>query len=174
VAEELVPLGVGRGVVFRAGAELAAGDECLVPADGFLGVGLDPNCEVTMLVSAFETSFPYGLMVVVAPESTDPHEDWDASTETVHARPDSLYISVRQASSGLVKVKCFEGEELRPDLDLLFTGMLALPSARLRIYDPDETISVILSVDGKSMTVTTYANDDDEPSDLEIYLSAGK
>ena len=40
VAEELVPLGVGGGAVFRAGAELAAaGDECLVATDGFLGVG---------------------------------------------------------------------------------------------------------------------------------------
>ena len=127
-----------------------------------------------MLLSSVEASFPYGLLVVAAPESTDPHNDWDASTETVHARPDSLYIGVRQAASGLVKVRCFEDEELPSELGLLFTGTLALPSARLRIYDPDETISMILSVDGKSMTVTIYADDDDEPASLEIFFSANR
>ena len=134
----------------------------------------NPNREVTMLVSSVETSFPYGLMVVAAPESTDPHDDWDAATETVHARPDSLYIGVRQAASGLVKVRCFEGEDQQSELELLFMGTLALPSARLRIYDPDETISMILSVEGKSTAIAIYADNDDEPSDLEIYLSASK
>lgn len=39
VAEELVPLGVGGGAVFFAGAELAAAvDEGPVAVDGFLGV----------------------------------------------------------------------------------------------------------------------------------------
>ena len=127
-----------------------------------------------MLLSSVETSFPYGLMVVAAPESTDPHDGWDASTETVHARPDSLYVGVRQAASGLVKVRCFVDEIQQSELELLFTGTLALPSARVRIYDPDETISMIVSVEGKSMAVAIYADDDDEPSNLEIYLSASK
>jgi hypothetical protein len=39
VAEELVPFLAGGGAVFLAGAELAAaGDECPVAGDGFLGV----------------------------------------------------------------------------------------------------------------------------------------
>lgn len=127
-----------------------------------------------MLVCSVETSFPYGLMVVAAPESTDPHDDWDAATEVVHARPDSLYVGVRQAASGLVKVKCFEDEAPQSDLEPLFTGRLTLPSARLRIYDPDETISMILSVEGKSMAIAIYADNDDEPSNLEMYLSVIK
>lgn len=124
-----------------------------------------------MLVGSVETRFSYGLMVVAAPESTDSHEYWDAATETVHARPDSLYVGVRQAASGLVKVRCFDGDSPESELTPLFSGMLTLPSARLRIYDPDETISMIMPVTGEHMAIAIYADDNDEPSELEIYLA---
>jgi len=56
VAEELFPLGVGGRAVFPAGAELAAaGDECLVAADGFLGIGrFVAHGGVDVLVSEYE------------------------------------------------------------------------------------------------------------------------
>src|SRR6266536_3075370 len=56
VAEELVPLGVGRRPVLFAGPELAAaGDERPVAGDGFLGIdGFIANCGVYVLVSEYQ------------------------------------------------------------------------------------------------------------------------
>ena len=124
-----------------------------------------------MLAGSFQARFSFGLMVVAAPESTDPHDDWDPRAEIVHAGPDSLYIGVRDTASGLVTVTCFEGGEPHSQFPLLFSGPLALPSAQLRIYDPNETISMVLPVPSKSMTIAIYADDSNEAAELEIYLN---
>jgi hypothetical protein len=124
-----------------------------------------------MLVGSFEAWFSFGLLVVAAPESTDAHDGWDAAAEMVHAGPDSLYVGVRDTASGLVRVSCFEGDEPQSEFPLLFSGSLSLPSKRLRICDPDETISMVLPAAGDSVTVAVYADDSDEPSELQIYLN---
>lgn len=125
-----------------------------------------------MLVGSFQATFPFGLMIVAAPESTDPHDGWDPRAEIVHAQPDSLYVGVRDTASGLVTVTCFDSEEPLSALPLLFSGPLALPSAQLRIYDPNETISMVVPVSSKTITVTIYADEHHEASKLEIYLNA--
>jgi hypothetical protein len=124
-----------------------------------------------MLAGSVEARFSFGLVMVEAPETTDAHEDWNAGAEKVHARPDSLYVCVRDTAMGLVRISCFDGDQPRSELGLLFSGSLSLPSARLRICDPDESISMVLPVEGKAMTVTIYADDSDAASELQIYLN---
>jgi hypothetical protein len=63
------------------------------------------------------------------------------------------------------------GQAKAHGLALVFSGSLSLPSARLRICDPDQTISMVLPVEGESMTVTIYADDSEAASELEIYLN---
>ncbi|MFL6077090.1 MAG: hypothetical protein ACJ73S_27160 [Mycobacteriales bacterium] len=124
-----------------------------------------------MLLGAFTIRLGYGLLVVSAPESTDPHDDWDAATQPVHAGPDSLYIGVQQAATGPVTVRCLAEEAPQPGREHLFSGRLSLPSARLQLVDPDETINMIVPVDGRDVTVDLYCDNPDEPAELDIHLA---
>jgi hypothetical protein len=128
--------------------------------------------EWQMLLGSFKSRFSHGLLVVSAPESIDSHDDWDAATEGVHAGQDSLYIGVRDTASGLVSVTCVEVPDVETELSVLFSGKLTLPSARLQFYDPDETISMTVPVSAESVTITVFADHDDEPSELLVQVTS--
>ena len=123
-----------------------------------------------MLLGAFTARFDHGLLVVSASESTDRHDDWDAATEAVHAGPDSLYIGVRDTVTGLVSVTCREDDVIETELRRHFTGNLDLPSARLKLYDPDESIMMTIPVQRNAIGIVIYSDDEMEPSELLIQL----
>ncbi|MGP3950164.1 hypothetical protein [Streptomyces sp. 7N604] len=116
--------------------------------------------------------FPHGLLVVSAPGSVDAHDDWDPATEAIHAGPDSLYISVQSAASGLVDVACVKGPYVPSEIDLLFSGELSLPEESLALYDPDGVVQMQLPVDGSCHRVEIYGDHEDESSELLIVLTA--
>jgi hypothetical protein len=122
-----------------------------------------------VILASFTVRYPFGLLVASSPESTDAHDGWDASTQMVHARPDSLYIGVKDAASGLVTVTCTEAYG-KPSGIVLYDGKLTLPSARLRLYDPDENVSVVVPVSSSEVSVMVTGDDPEEPSDVTIQL----
>jgi hypothetical protein len=132
-----------------------------------------------MLLGGVTGRFAHGLLIVAAPESRDPHEDWDPRASTVHAGPDSLYISVQQEATGPVTVTCIEVEDeedrqaversSRP-LQLLFEGTLGLPSESVELYDPNQTIRLVVPVSQRTMAVTVYGDDYDESATLLVVL----
>lgn len=124
-----------------------------------------------MLLDSFRAGFAHGLLIVSAPDSLDDHDDWDPGESPVHAGPDSLYIGVQQDATGLVSVECLEGEESSDELYLLFEGRLSLPSYRLRLCDPNETISMILRVSGDVASVAVKADNQVEPSRISLYIT---
>ncbi len=119
-----------------------------------------------MLLGSFSAGFSHGLLVVSAPESANAHNGWDAAAEGVHAGPDSIYVGVMDTASGLVSVACVEDADVNTELRTIFSGDLTLPSARLRFYDPNETISMIVPVSADSVAIVIYADDEREPSEL--------
>jgi hypothetical protein len=123
-----------------------------------------------MLLGSFVARFSYGLLVISAPESTDAHDGWNAAEQAIHAGPDSIYVGVRDTAGGLVKVVCVEGDGADTELSEVFSGRLTLPSARLKFYDPDETIAMVVPVSAERMGVKIYA-DDEEPSELFVHLT---
>jgi hypothetical protein len=128
--------------------------------------------EGRVLLGSLKARFPFGLLVIAAPESEDPHSDWDAATQPVHARPDSLYVGVQQAASGLVSIECFKGA-LETDitgLSRLFSGHLLLPSARVLLYEPNETIRLMLPTESTRVSCHLYCDDTDDPATLVIHL----
>src|ERR1700709_489672 len=116
-----------------------------------------------MLLGGVTGRFAHGLLIVAAPESRDHHADWDPRASSVHAGPDSLYISVQQEASGAVTVTCIEEEDeqereaieasSRP-LHVLFDGTLILQSRSLVLADPNETIRLVVPVSHRTMSVT--------------------
>jgi hypothetical protein len=74
------------------------------------------------------------------------HDDWDTQTDSIHAGPDSLYVSVRPAAMDLVAVSVMrdggdvDGLHLRTDL-------LSISSGRLMVADPEETVRLVVPVD---------------------------
>ena len=125
-----------------------------------------------MLLGSFVTRFSHGLLVISAPESVDAHDEWNTAEQSLHAGPDSIYVGVRDSASGLVKVMCVEGKDAETDLSEVFSGRLVLPSARLKFYDPDETIVMIVPVSSERAAVKLYADDEEEPSELYVHLTA--
>ncbi|GAB2810447.1 hypothetical protein GCM10027176_13840 [Actinoallomurus bryophytorum] len=123
-----------------------------------------------MHLGAFTARFSHGLLVIAAPESVDPHEDWDAAAVSIHAGPDSVYVGVRETASGLVMVSCVEASEVTTDLVHAFSGHLSLPSARLRFCDPDETICMTVPVSEEEVEINIYTNGGDEPSELLVQI----
>jgi hypothetical protein len=125
-----------------------------------------------MKIGAFEALFPFGLLVISDPGTTDTHDDWDPSIEKVHAGIDSLYVGVRDAASGLVAVTCVDDAESSGIAsNVMFSGQLELPTSRLKFYDPDESICMTVPVMGSSVTVVIHADDVDEPSDLLVRVT---
>ncbi|GAA5039844.1 hypothetical protein GCM10023317_96150 [Actinopolymorpha pittospori] len=126
-------------------------------ADSFYGAGM--------------VRFAHGLLVASAPTSTDAHNEWDPGVAPIHAGPDSLYISVRQAASGHVGVVCIEGPYSPPGLDKLFAGEISLPDASLAIYDPNGAMGLRLPVAGKRNRIEVYGDDPEESSQVCIVLT---
>jgi hypothetical protein len=124
-----------------------------------------------MLLGSFMARFSYGLLVMAAPESTDAHDGWNSAQQAIHAGVDSIYVGVRDTTAGLVKVVCVEGAGADTELSEVFSGRLMLPSARLKFYDPDQTITMIVPVSAECMGVEIYADNDEEPSELYIHLT---
>lgn len=125
-----------------------------------------------MLLRMFKAGFAHGLLIMAAPESTDSHDDWDAATEVVHAGPDSIYCGVMDQASGLVEVSCCEDEEPDPDMATLYSGELHLPSKRLTLYDPNQTVVMQVPAPSDRVTVVVQADDDSEAQDVRVILAA--
>jgi hypothetical protein len=130
-----------------------------------------------MRFGSFEASFSFGLLVIADPASTDDHGDWDPSSEMVHASAVSIYVSVRDAASGLVSVTCVDEDEAADPGDegvLIFSGDLMLQSRQIRFSDPNEMISMTIPVENVSSHVKICADDADEPAALVVVVSATK
>src|SRR5688572_21748507 len=83
------------------------------------------NEGVGVFLGSFVAPFHHGLLIISAPESTDSHDDWDPSTESVHSGPDSIYCEVNPAASGMVSVSCIEDDEIADaGLTEIFSGTL--------------------------------------------------
>lgn len=125
-----------------------------------------------MKLGSFEARFPFGLLVIADPASKDAHDTWNPSSERVHAGPDSLYVGVRDAASGLVSVTCIEDADTETisRYRTLFHGQLELTDSRLKFYDPDESISMIMPVSGNHIQVRIYADNPREPSELVVHV----
>jgi hypothetical protein len=125
-----------------------------------------------MLLGALTARFTHGLMIVAAPESTDPHDDWDPASEPAHAGPDSIYVGVLSAASGLVSVECFEGAGRPADLIRIYSGEMNLASSKFLIYDPNETVLLTVLTDSPRVNVALFGDELDEPSKLQIFVSS--
>jgi hypothetical protein len=115
--------------------------------------------------------FPHGLLVVSAPESSDAHDEWDPASQPIHAGPDSLYISVRQAASGPVSVACVEGPYVPENVRLMFSGRINLPRASLAIYEPSGVLGLRLPIKAENNKIDIYGDDPTESSQLWIVLT---
>lgn len=100
-----------RSAIRNASNDTPNGQECqrLSSGNGMTAQFPDISSVMGRLYGAAIARFAHGLLVVSAPTSTDAHEGWDPAAESIHAGPDSLYISVQQAASGHVGVACVEG-----------------------------------------------------------------
>ena len=128
-----------------------------------------------MRLGSFEASFPFGLLVIADPASTDDHGDWDPSSEMVHASADSIYVRVRDTGGGLVSVICVDEDEVTNSGDegtLIFSGDLTLQSRQIRFSDPNEMISMTIPVKDVGSHVKIYADDVEEPAALVVAISA--
>jgi hypothetical protein len=125
-----------------------------------------------MKLGSFEARFPFGLLVISDPKSKDSHDNWNPTLEKVHAGPDSLYVGVRDAASGLVSVTCTDSEEIPFETtnSLLFEGDLNLAASRLKFYEPDESICMIIPVQSSHVQVRIYADYAEEPSELLVQV----
>lgn len=131
----------------------------------------DLSSVMDRLYGAAIVRFAHGLLVVSAPTSTYTHDGWDPAMESIHAGPDSLYISVQQAASGPVGVVCVEGPYSPEALDLLYSGEISLPDASLAIYDPNGALNLRLPVTGKKNKIEVYGDDPDESAYMWIVIT---
>ncbi len=94
-----------------------------------------------------------------------------ATTGTVHAGPDSLYVGVADPATGLVSVACHEGAGVETHLGRLFAGELQLPSARLEFTDPEESVKISVPVSSERVSLVVYADDAREPRELVVEVA---
>lgn len=124
-----------------------------------------------MLFASCTTRFAHGLVVAAAPGSADTHEDWEPASDVVHGGPDSLYISVQQAASGVASVQCVQGPFEPPGKVLVYSGQLTLPQASLEISDPNESVKLLIPVPNVENRVEVYGDGTDEPDEVVIVLT---
>ncbi|MGX1367624.1 hypothetical protein RKD19_002983 [Streptomyces canus] len=124
-----------------------------------------------MLFASCTTRFAHGLVVAAAPGSVDAHEGWDSARDVVHGGADSLFISVQQAATGPVTVRCVQGP-YRPDGKVMvYSGALTLPAASLEIADPNESVRLLIPVPNVENRVDVYGDGTDEPDEVVIVLT---
>src|SRR5689334_23488977 len=71
--------------------------------------------DASMLLGSFTAYFAHGLLVVGAPESVDPHNDWDPALQDIHAVSDSIFVGVVDAAGGPLSVTCLEDSNVNTD-----------------------------------------------------------
>ena len=123
-----------------------------------------------MLLGSLAARFGHGLLIIAAPESRDSHDNWDAAREPVHAGPDSIYVGVQQAASGIVSVECYEEQDVDAGLAGIYSGQLNLPSKKFIVYDPNETVLLTILTDSAQVHVSLFSDDADEPTRVLIYV----
>lgn len=132
------------------------------------------NLEAADLYGAAIARLSYGMFVISSPDSVDTHSDWDPAVYPIHAVPDSIYVSARQAASGLVAIVCIAGPFRSKSLELLFSGAIELSRATISIYDPGGSMSLQLPVEERTNLVEILGNDSDEPSEILVVLAGVK
>ncbi|MFD7655510.1 hypothetical protein ACFV4N_16185 [Actinosynnema sp. NPDC059797] len=122
------------------------------------------------IVGAVVGRCPYGLLVVADRDSVDSHGDWDPAVEIVHAGTDSLYIGVQDAAMGMIMVIVAEGGSMSSGASLLHEGVHGFPSLSLHLYEPDESFSLVIPVDGGVNMVKIYGNATKAPSEIVVLI----
>lgn len=125
-----------------------------------------------MLLGAITARFAHGLLILAAPGSSDPHDDWDPVNEPVHAGSDSIYIGVLSAPSGLVGVECFDGEDYPSDFVQLFSGEIHLESLKFLLYDPNETVLLTVLTDSSRASIVLFGDEPDDPSRVQVFVNS--
>lgn len=100
----------------------------------------------------------------------DSHDDWDPAVEIVHAGTDSLYIGVQDAAMGMIMVIVAERGSVSSGASLLYEGVHEFPSLSLHVYEPDESFSLVIPVDGGVNTVKIYGNATKAPSEIVVLI----
>jgi hypothetical protein len=120
---------------------------------------------------AVTTRFPHGLLVVGDAESEDEHEEWDPTSEAVHAGRDSLFISVRPAESGPVGIVCIEGPQELDDLQLVFSGEIVLTRPNISLAEPGGTMNLELPIERKHNGIEVFSDDNFFASRILLVVS---
>ncbi|MEU8239079.1 hypothetical protein AB0C07_12595 [Actinoplanes missouriensis] len=98
-------------------------------------------------VGSFRIFAQHGLLIFRDVRSTDTHDGYDGRVP-VHARPDSVYLKVRNAVDGPVSVDVFEDESEDLTLDaVLFDGAVSSEYGEFVLHDPDNGISMKVITD---------------------------
>ncbi|MFF0379394.1 hypothetical protein [Actinoplanes missouriensis] len=96
---------------------------------------------------SFRVFAHHGLLIFRDVRSTETHDGYDGRVP-VHARPDSVYLKVRNAVDGPVSVDVFEHESDDLTLDaVLFDGAVSSEHGEFVLHDPDNGISMKVITD---------------------------
>jgi hypothetical protein len=125
-----------------------------------------------VLLAAITARFAHGLVILAAPDSNDAHENWDPATEPVHGGPDSVYVSVVSAPSGLATIECFDGTDFPQDLIQLYAGELHLESRKFLLYDPNETVLLTVLTDSAQVRITLFGDDPEDPATVRVFVNS--
>jgi hypothetical protein len=116
--------------------------------------------------------FAHGLLIIAAPESSDPHDGWDPVTEPVHGGPDSIYVGVLSAPSGLACVEFFDGEEYPPDLVRMYSGEMHLKDLKLLVFDPNETVLLTVMTESSRVRIDLFGDEPEDPSKVQVFVNS--
>ncbi|MFF2622098.1 hypothetical protein [Oerskovia jenensis] len=102
------------------------------------------------LLVGFEAAFEHGLLVIASLDSEAAHETFDPLEEAAHLDHDSLYVPVRAAVDGLVKVLVFEEKAprgLTAGLSLVFDGRFEADYGVVELEDASDSIRARVSLE---------------------------
>ncbi|MBQ1065561.1 hypothetical protein [Micromonospora chalcea] len=125
-----------------------------------------------MLLGAITARFAHGLLIIAAPESSDPHDDWDPVSEPFHAGLDSVYVGVLSAPSGLVSVEFFDGEEYPQDLALIYSGEMHLKDLKFLAFDPNETVLLTVLTDSSRVRISLFGDEPEDLSKVQVFVNS--
>ena len=120
-------------------------------------------------LAEFIADFPWGVLLVTDPGSSELIPDWSSPDEMVTAAQSALVVRVRHADEGSVAVRVLDAQPETAG-ELVFDGILQVSSGSLRVSDALGDAFVDVPTPFGSVPVRLFADEVSEATKIVVVV----
>jgi hypothetical protein len=126
-----------------------------------------------MRLAELAAGFPWGVLLITDAASQEQIPSWDSDDDQVAVASTALVVRVLHRDEGEVAIYVWDDASAAKG-HTAFSGVLRVPSGRLRISDALGDESVEIEIRGAAIVVEIRTNDPREASEVHVVLTPSK